>query len=837
MKCNLCLLLFLYIAMACSFPSNAQVVTTIAGNGIKGYTGDGSAATLATLDSPCYIARDAAGNIYVDDQSNHCIRKINHTTGIITTVAGNGTPGFSGDNGQATAAQLKNNWGVAVDLSGNFYISDQTNLRIRKVNTFGTITTYAGTGLPGSTGDGGPATIATFMQPIGIATDAAGNVYVGDMGARKVRKITPAGIISTIAGSGGLGYTGDGGPATSATFNLVFGLTTDNAGNLYICDGGNDVVRKVSPAGIITTIAGNHVQGFSGDGSPATLAKLNTPGGVFVDNKGNVFIADTRNNRVRKVDTKGIINTVAGTGVAGFNGDGNSARATQLNQPVSIIVDDSESMYISDDFNYRLRKSYKILSFTNGHSYHMSVCENLTTDINAALAIIDRKAGITVVWDTVRRPVHGTAALFPHIETATGTVQTPSGLSYTPVTNYTGNDSFTVSVSDGLDSSQITLYINVDPTLSYPGVINGPSEVCVGSSISLSETVPGGAWSVSNLNAIVSGGIVIGESPGLDTVIYTITNACGTIFATKPITVNPLPNAGTIGGQDKLCIGTTVTLTNTVPGGTWSSSDTSVYISSSGDATGISAGKSVIRYTVADAHCTNKVTYPVTVDPFPVSQMLIGQNTLCVDAATNIRGTPPGGVWNLSNGNLSLSTDSVKGVAPGIDTISYIVSNFCGSDTSSEIVTINPLPDTPYITQNQSVISAAPGYSSYQWQISKTNIAGAVADTYLVAETGFYRVIVTNQVGCAAVSPEVLCTGCGVDDMRIFPNPSEGLIDIKWCKKLSVRVLCMDGKEVKLINDTNEVDIGELPNGDYMLSLFDKDGHKLKTKVVSKIDK
>ncbi len=233
-------------------------------------------------------------------------------SGNITTVAGTGVIGFFGDHRPALSAQLNGPSGVAVDLLGNIYISDTYNNRVRKVDPSGIIITVAGTGVKGFGGDGGPATSALLAAPSGVALDAEGNLYIADRDNHCIRKVTTTGIIVSVAGTGNPGYGGDGQDALSAELNSPFGIAVDTAGNIYVADTGNNRIRKITPAGIITTVAGNGTQGFSGDGGDALLAQLNAPFGVAVDRAGNIYIADSYNNRIRRVTPSGIITTVAG---------------------------------------------------------------------------------------------------------------------------------------------------------------------------------------------------------------------------------------------------------------------------------------------------------------------------------------------------------------------------------------------------------------------------------------------------------------------------------------------------------------------------------------------
>ena len=339
------------------------VLTVVAGNGTDyggghpvGFSGDGGPATDASLDTPLAVAVDGAGNLFIADFGNRRIRKVN-PAGVITTVAGNGTTGFSGDGGAATSASLGGPHGVAADSAGNLFIADGNMQRIRKVDTSGTITTVAGNGTAGFSGDGGPATNASLGSPAGVAVDEAGNLFIFDWGNQRIRKVDPSGIITTVAG-GGRSYPGDGGPATSARLNFGFsgGVAVDKAGNLFIAESDRHRVRKVDPSGIITTVAGNGTSGFSGDGGPATSASLRGPRGVAVDGDGNLLIADAYNDRIRKVDPSGIITTVAGNSASGFSGDGGPAANARFDFPQGVAVDGAGNLFIADSQNQRIRK-------------------------------------------------------------------------------------------------------------------------------------------------------------------------------------------------------------------------------------------------------------------------------------------------------------------------------------------------------------------------------------------------------------------------------------------------------------------------------------------------
>ena len=332
-------------------------ISTLAGNGSFHSSGDGGPATGASLDTPVGVAVDAAGNIYIADEDSSRVRKVTAGAGgLISAVAGNGTPSFSGDGGPASAAAIFTPAGAAVDAAGNVYIVDSGNDRIRKVTTGGTISTVAGGGT--QDGDGIPATSAR-MAPTAMAVDVSGNLYIADSGTRRIRKVSSGGIISTIAGNGTTGFSGDGGPAVRASMDESEALAVDATGNLYIADSFNNVVRKVDSTGIISTIAGNGTYGFFGDGGPAAGASLRFPDGLAVDATGNLYIADFGNGRIRKVTSAGIISSIAGSG-AGFSGDGGSSVNAALNSPIGLAVDAVGNLYIADRDNSRVRK----ISFT-----------------------------------------------------------------------------------------------------------------------------------------------------------------------------------------------------------------------------------------------------------------------------------------------------------------------------------------------------------------------------------------------------------------------------------------------------------------------------------------
>jgi trimeric autotransporter adhesin len=333
--------------------SSTGTITTVAGNGTTRYSGDGAAAQTALMNTPLGVSAAPGGIVYVTDTNNQRVRRIG-SDGIIATAAGNGSAGFAGDGSAATSAQVAFPGGTAVDSAGNFYIADTANQRVRKVSG-GNMSTVAGNGTAGYSGDGSAAVNAMLNSPVAVAVDAAGNIYISDYSNHAVRKVS-GGVITTLAGNGSPGYSGDGGQGAKAQLNLPSGLALDSAGNLYVADSGNHVVRKITPAGIITTAAGTGVSGDSGDGGLATAAELASPSGVATDAAGDLYITDAGAGQVRLVTGSGFIVTIAGmNGVAGYSGDGGPATAAQFHGLAGISVDASGNIYLADSGNNAVR--------------------------------------------------------------------------------------------------------------------------------------------------------------------------------------------------------------------------------------------------------------------------------------------------------------------------------------------------------------------------------------------------------------------------------------------------------------------------------------------------
>ncbi len=353
-----------FVPVLCRAQATAYTITTVAGSATSGFSGDGGSPTSAKLNTPIEVALDSNHNLYISDSANQRIRKV--AGGKITTFAGNGTTGYSGDGGAATGAEFDDPYGVAVDSSGNVFISDLSNGVVRKVTTDNKINTIAGTNsYIGYNGDGTAATSAGLYRPLGVVTDASGNVYIADSFDHRIRKVSTDSTITTIAGTGTAGFSGDGGPATSADINVPLGLTIDSAGNLYFADSVNHRIRKVAIDGTISTVAGIGTAGFSGDGGAAIKAQLNRPWDVKVDASGDLFIADYNNNRIRMVTPDGNITTIAGRTGSGYSGDGGQGTSALLSFPTGLAVDTNGDVYIADSDNNVIRLLSPLAPFIN----------------------------------------------------------------------------------------------------------------------------------------------------------------------------------------------------------------------------------------------------------------------------------------------------------------------------------------------------------------------------------------------------------------------------------------------------------------------------------------
>lgn len=336
-------------------------IGSAAGTGEQGYSGDGGPAISARLDQPFHCCKDGRGNLFVADTFNHCIRRVDVVTGAITTVAGSGKKGYTGDGGPAAAATLNEPYGVLAGAAGNLYIVDRLNYCIRVVDgQTGRIRTLAGVGTPGYSGDGGPAERAAMREPNALELAPDGALYIADVRDCRIRRVDlSTGIITTAAGTGRREFSGDGGPAAEASINGARGVAFDQDGVMYICEREGNRIRRVDPeSGVIQTIAGTGRRGYEGDGGPALMASFNGPKWIHVGPDGRLYIVDTENHCVRRIDLgSGEIRTVAG-GRRGPGGDGGAALDAEMDRPHGCWVDPEGRLYTGDTNNHRIRVNW-----------------------------------------------------------------------------------------------------------------------------------------------------------------------------------------------------------------------------------------------------------------------------------------------------------------------------------------------------------------------------------------------------------------------------------------------------------------------------------------------
>lgn len=380
----------LILILSLSSFAGAQNINLFAGNYSYGYSGNGGPATQAQLAWPNAVASDKKGNIYITDFDNNVIRIVD-TSGIINLFAGNHSQGYSGDSGLATSAQLLHPSVITLDSAGNVYFADQDGDVIRKIDTAGIITTITGNLPTGYSGDGGPLIQAQFHSITGLTFDKKRNLYIADFGNNVIRKVDTSGIVTTIAGNGTAGFGGDGGQAVAAQLNRPYAVVIDTAGNIYIPDNANHRIRKIDTSGIITTYAGNGVAGYSGDGGPAINASLNFPWFSTIDKAGNIYVVDALNYVVRRIDPTGSISTYAGTGMEGCSGDGGPAINATMDDLSGIAVDSSNNVYIVNRTPcYTIRKVNACsFAFINQQPVTVSICKGSDTSfrVNATNAI------------------------------------------------------------------------------------------------------------------------------------------------------------------------------------------------------------------------------------------------------------------------------------------------------------------------------------------------------------------------------------------------------------------------------------------------------------------
>jgi len=504
-------------------------INTVIGTGVPGDSGDGGPAIDAQLNIlPEGLAFDSAGNLYIADLYNQVVRKVS-PDGTITTVAGNGTEGYSGDGGLATAAEFDFPFDVAVDSVGDLFIDDVVNNVVREIFPNGIISTVAGDGTGGYSGDGGYATDAELYRPGAIAVDQFGDLFIADSLNNVIREVTPDGIIHTVVGNGTVGYSGDCGAATDASLAYPADVKVDAAGDLFFSDYGNNVVREVH-GGIISTVAGNGAAGFSGDGGSATTASLNGPSFLALDPAGDLFVCDTNNNVVREVRA-GIISTVAGTGTAGYTGDGGPAAAAELNGPAGVAVDVYGDLFISDSTNNVIREVTPTLIVSQA-TPTINWPTPIAITYGAALSATQLDATSSSTVGGTPGTVAGTFTYSPAAGAVLAAGQQTLTVTFTPTDT---TDYATVTGSATLVVKQAT------PTINWAT----PAAITYGTALSGTQLDAASSWTVGGALHGVAGtftytpvaGTILGAGNKTLTVTFTPTDAVDYATATASVTL------------------------------------------------------------------------------------------------------------------------------------------------------------------------------------------------------------------------------------------------------------------------------------------------------------
>jgi len=687
--------MLLFIITAQNAIAQNNITVTMAGTGAASYSGDGSTGLYGAINGPTDVVVDAAGNIYFADNGNGCIRKVAAATGVITTIASGVDPYY-----------------MCIDASGNIYFS--TTGAVKKLYlSSGLISTIAGTGTAGYSGDGGPANAAMIQGQLGICLDASGNLYIADGINNRVREVSATtGIINTIAGTGTSGYTGDGTAATTAQLGVPLHVCVNAAGDVYIADQGEGyttgiiayvttnamVIRKISGStGIITTIAGALGSSGTPAGVLATDAWMGSITGMRLDASGNIYCCETSCS-CREINvTNDSINYIGGNFYEDDYIDNINSLGAWMDEPHGLFVDAQQNVYVADYLNNRVRKLIQLTntpSFAYGAGQTITACTGFATDISTQMAITNIIVGEQETWTVISGPVGGTLSGFPYTAHSKGfdSLTTVSGLSYTPAAGFTGLDSFKVMVSNGTVSSVITIYASVN--LLTAGTVSGPAAVCTADSISLTSTVFGGTWAAVNSNATISSGMVTGVSAGLDTMIYTITSGSCVATTTAVVAVNTIPQAGDISGSSSVCQGSSITIADPSTGGSWSETTGVTAVTGSGltsaIVTGITPGADVIQYTNSNACGSATATFTVIVNPLPDAGTISGINSVYAGASTSLSNTATDGIWSSSNTSIATVSVSglVYGVSPGTASIIYTATNSCGTATASYSFTV-----------------------------------------------------------------------------------------------------------------------------------------------------
>ncbi|GAA4457421.1 T9SS type A sorting domain-containing protein [Rurimicrobium arvi] len=819
----------------------AQTIYTIAGTGASGYSGDGGAATSAKLNSPYSITLDAAGNLYFTDNLENVVRKVDVSTRVISTVVGTGTAGSTGDGSAASAASLNGPAGIAFDGSGNMYVVETAGNRVRKINTSGVISTIAGDGTASSTGDGSAATSATLNGPTGIIVDASGNIYIAEGTGNRVRKINTSGTISTVIGDGTASSAGDSNLAVNAKIRRPAEMAFDASGNLYIAEQNGNRVRKIEmSSGNVYTYAGTGAAASDGDGGLATAAKIRQPTGLAFDASGNLYIVEAVGRFVRKVDASGYISTVAGTGTAGYSGDGGDPELATFRRPYDIAFMNG-NLFLSDfnanvlrmicdpsaplvrDTTYLCKAATASALTANGTNLKWYTDASGGTVLTAAPTPSTATAGFTtyyvsqtsfeptcespraamtinVIEPTIPAPVATTSLSYCKGATATALAATGSSLKWYTVA--TGGTASTTAPTPSTASAGTTSYF-VAQTEDGPGFCEGPRTqidvvinplptaptvtssivYCVGATATtLSATGTSLQWYTAATGGTASTTAPTPSTSGSGTTTYYVSQtsdpsvgSCEGPRASIAVTVNSFPSAPTVPASSiNLCVdGPSSVLTASGSNLKWYDDATAGTLLSAAP-TPATAAVGTTTYYVSQSLAASaggcesgRTAIAVTVNARPDKPVVTSPIDLCVGVpAPSLSATGTSLLWYSAATGGTGATISPSPATASTGTYYYYVSQTssaatgsCEGSRASIQVNVQPSPVVSVASLATSGLIFCPGKTitfeataptavSYQWQTEGTDVPGAISATYAVGTTGFTGVEVTDIYGC-----------------------------------------------------------------------------------------
>ena len=749
-------------------PSATGAIVTAAGNGTFGYAGDNGPATAAELNGPFGLAIDSTGDVFIADYQNNVVRELVKSSGDIITVAGDGIAGYSGDNEPATAAELNGPRGLAVDSIGDLFISDSNNNVVREVvEETGDIITVAGDGAAGYSGNGGPAIAAELDGPRGLAVDSSGNLFITDDLNNRIREVVKStGDIFTVAGNGTAGDSGDGQLATTAELDQPNGVAVDLAGDLFIVDDASNVVREVvHSTGDITTVAGDGTAGYRGDGGPATDAELNQPNGVAVDAAGDLFIADYGNNVVREVvAATGNIVTAAGNGTGGYSGDGGLATAAELNNPSRVAVDSAGDVFIADNHNDVVREITPIITVTIGQATP-AITWASPADITYGTAVGSAQLDATA-------SVAGTFSYMPSAGTILGAGNNHTlTATFTP-TDTTDYSRATSSVTINVDQAAPDVSVNpVNLTYGTPlsnSQLTGTATWTVGGDV---VNVPGSFAYTSAAGTVLSTGAGQSESvtfaPADSTDYESVTTSViiNVAHAMPIVSVNPVNlNYGTPLANSQL----SGTATWTVGGDVVNVPGSFSYTSATGTVLEVGDGQTEsVTFTPTDTTDYSSATGSVTVNVVQTGGLAVN-----VDPVDLTYGTPLAN--SQLTGTATTTVDGNVVTVPGSFSYTSAAGMVLSAGVGqSEAVTFTPSDTTDYsstsATVTVSVDQAAPDVSvnsvnlTYGTPLSNSQLTGTAAWT-----VGGDVVNVPGSFAYTSAAGTVLSTGDGQSESVTF---------------------------------------------------------------------